>query len=66
MNSPWVTSYFPIQKSREIVTGYLIRMKVPAFIKTMLVNGTSTVFARTGDDSTCLLEGLEDRLSQPD
>src|SRR5206468_11352204 len=65
VNSPWVTSYFPIQKSRVIVTGNLIRMNVPAFIKTTLVNGTSSVFAGTGDDWTCLFEGPEDRLSQP-
>src|SRR2546426_11977200 len=65
LNSPWVTSYFPIQKSRVIVTGNLIRMNVPAFMRTMLVKGTSSDRARSGDDSTGLLEPTEDRLSQP-
>src|SRR2546426_5008262 len=47
-NSPWVTSYFPIQKSRVIVTGYLIRMNVPALMATMLVTGDRSIFGGTG------------------
>src|SRR5881392_2502220 len=51
LNSPWVTSYFPIQKSRVIVTGYLIRMNVPALIRTMLVKGTGCAVVGTGEES---------------
>src|SRR6266446_9359355 len=58
LNSPWVTSYFPIQKSRVIVTGYLIRMKVPALINTMLVNEINSVFVETSDDSGFVFKGL--------
>src|SRR6266576_7154242 len=52
VNSPWVTSYFPIQKSRVIVTGNLIRMNVPALMSTILVKGTKEAGV-AGDEADC-------------
>src|SRR5436190_9274715 len=53
VNSPWVTSYFPIQKSRVIVTGNLIRMKVPALMSTILVKGTREAGIAGRDEADC-------------
>src|SRR5262252_492295 len=65
MNSPWVTSYLLSKKSCVSVTGYLMRWKVPALMKTMLVSGTKPAVERCAEASEVAPDWVGAPLSQP-